>query len=210
VLPAFLPRPKVILSFVLAIHPFIHSVLCHKITPRQHCRTQSLTISHPVHHHCLLNTMNRNNNQTHTSSLTTLPNSNVYDRLTSDNLKRLDPSTARPTRTRCPSHAIWGDNVDDETSYEDDFSLFSDAASVSSACTSAPDEDDIPYTVTGDFGEPVTVYSSLAQAVQYSQARARAPPQQQHLALPTMTTHTEAVSGGQDLDEDEDAYFSMG
>lgn len=115
-------------------------------------------------------------------------------------------------------------------SEEDSVSLFSYSA-VSSA-SSAPEDEEAPFTVQASTGESITVYQTMEQAVRYSLLRAEQerrqedesrrfayaplassgsfPASQPASASTSWATSLEAPHGEVPMEEDEDAYFSMG
>lgn len=133
--------------------------------------------------------------------------------LTLENLKRLCiPFTSQhPTS---PSSISEGDSA----------SLFSGCERVLSSTSSAPEDEEAPYTVQSTVGEHITVYQSLEQAVRYSLLRVEQERRSEEetrrfayasLPLPlqdaaSTTPVAEAGLGHTEVDEDEDAYFSMG
>jgi hypothetical protein len=154
--------------------------------------------------------------------------------LTAENLKAFSPSLS--------SHK-YPASISSRASTEDQgdaASLFSDAQSVVSSTSTAPEDEAAPFTVQEASGETVTVYESLDQAVRYSLLRAeqlrrqeeetrrfayspfsvasRQQQQQQQSPEEVVLSATSWVSAPQSAgpaqdgadDEDEDAYFSMG
>ncbi|KAH6655707.1 hypothetical protein BKA67DRAFT_657629 [Truncatella angustata] len=143
--------------------------------------------------------------------------------LTLENLKAIS-SPAYNTHCRAPASSV--------ASEEDAASLFSDSRSVLSSTSSAPEDEDAPFTVRDASGEIITVYSSLEQAVRHSLLRAeqerRAEEEARQFAYAPLLTSPRALEdvaatstsldaamvgagyGGEDMDDDEDAYFSMG
>lgn len=137
--------------------------------------------------------------------------------LTPENLKALSlSSTSRYTST--PSCV----------SEDDAASLFSACESALSSTSSAPEDEEVPYTVQSSTGEGITVYQSLEQAVRYSLLRSenerRSEDEARRFAYAPLTVGSSSLTpastswdaalevghGVGEIEEDEDAYFSMG
>lgn len=149
--------------------------------------------------------------------------------LTAENLKAFSPSLSSHKYPASISSRASTEDQDDAAS------LFSDAQSVVSSTSTAPEDEAAPFTVQEASGETVTVYESLDQAVRYSLLRAeqlrrqeeetrrfayspfsmtpRQQPQDEVVLSATSWVSAPQSAGpaqdGAD-DEDEDAYFSMG
>ncbi|KAF3004604.1 hypothetical protein E8E14_007458 [Neopestalotiopsis sp. 37M] len=150
--------------------------------------------------------------------------------LTVENLKAFSPSSLSHKYPASISSRASTEGQDDAAS------LFSDAQSVVSSTSTAPEDEAAPFTVQEASGETVTVYESLDQAVRYSLLRAEqlrrqeeetrrfayspfsVTPRQQQSPEEVVLSATSWVSAPQSTgpaqdgadDEDEDAYFSMG
>ncbi|ETS81766.1 hypothetical protein PFICI_06768 [Pestalotiopsis fici W106-1] len=146
--------------------------------------------------------------------------------LTAENLKVFSPSLPHNYSASVSSRA---------SEDEDAASLFSDAHSVVSSTSTAPEDEAAPFTVQEASGETVTVYESLDQAVRYSLLRAeQARRQEEETRRFAYMPYSAAPQQSQDVilneaswvsapapppagdaqgdadEEDEDAYFSMG
>lgn len=134
--------------------------------------------------------------------------------LTTANLKQVEMAAAAVDTLNnpyCPSLSPSSSpHLDD-----DNESVFS-AHSTASSMSSIPEDEQAPFQVTDPgSGVPIMVYSSLAQAALYSSIAVQSAQRRQQTSLQTVTqavmphvTHEEV--GGNDNDDDEDAYFSMG